>query len=32
MLSTALGFPGDMSHYSVLELEVPKIFQGLLPP
>ena len=32
MLSTALGFPGDMSHCSVLALEDPGFSQGLLPP
>ena len=30
MLSMALGFPGDMSHCSVLTLEVPGFSQGLL--
>ena len=32
MLSTALGFPGDMSQCSVLALEDPEFSQGLLPP
>ena len=32
MLSTALGFPGDMGHCSVLALEDPGFSQGLLPP
>ena len=32
MLSTTLGFLGDMSHRSVLALEVPGFPQGLLPP
>ena len=32
MLSTALGFRGDMSYGSVLVLEVRRFFQGLLPP
>ena len=30
MLSTALDFPGDKSHHSVLALEVPGSSQGLL--
>ena len=32
MLPEVLGFPGDMSHRSVLALEVSGFPQGLLPP
>ena len=32
MLPTALDFPEDMSHSSVLALEGPGFSQGLLPP
>ena len=32
MLSTVLGFPGDMSHCPVLALKDPGFSQGLLPP
>ena len=31
MLSTTLGFPGDLNHCLVLALEVPGFSQGLLP-
>ena len=30
-MSTALDFLGDMRHRSVLALEVPGFFQGILP-
>ena len=32
MLSTTLGFPGDMSCHSALALEVPDFSQGSFPP
>ena len=32
LLSTVLGFPGDMRHCSISALEDPDFSQGLLPP
>ena len=32
MLSTALDFPGDVSHRSVLAMAVPGFPKGMLPP
>ena len=32
MLSMVLGFPGEISHHSILVLEIEGFSQGLLPP